>query len=185
MLHFTPYHMSDTQDPGVCKQGTISCVISEIIPVEASETDILERAASVNYLTDFSVTRALVKEAKARGLQPLPSTKFESIPGKGAKATIYGMEVRVGSPKFLVEERIAVPVSFADKITLLAREGKIVLVVLSGRSLSGAIILSEVCVPAEIVTPRNAQKEASSVYRRVLPIIAILFGVAVAIFLWR
>lgn len=117
--------------------------VLSVIPVESTEEETLQRAASVNYLGDFSVAEALVREAKTRGILPFPASKFESIPGKGAKALIAGMEVRVGSPKFLIEERIAVPISFAEKISALARDGKTVITVLSGRSLSGAIILDK------------------------------------------
>ena len=116
--------------------------IEAIIPVDANENDILERAASLQYLADFGTAEVLVGEAKKRGLRLLPAAKFERIPGKGAKAVIDGMEVRVGSPKFLVEERIAVPISFAEVIQAHSRAGKTVIVVLSGRSLSGAIVLS-------------------------------------------
>ena len=116
--------------------------VIEILSVDGSEDEVLKRAASVNYLADFAVAEALIVEAKRRGLSPLPASKFESIPGKGAKALIDGMEVQVGSPKLLVEERIAVPVSFADKITAHAKEGKVVVAVISGRSLTGAIVLS-------------------------------------------
>ena len=116
--------------------------VTEVICVEGSEEDILQRAASVNYLADFSVPACLVAAAKAKGLKPLPAEKFELLPGKGARARIGGMEVRVGSPKLLVEEKILVPVSFVERIKELTREGKMVMVVLSGRSLSGAVILS-------------------------------------------
>lgn len=117
----------------------VLCVIS----VEGTEEETLQRAASVNYLGDFSVAQALVREARKRGIPPLPASKFESIPGKGVKALIADMEVRVGSPRFLIEERIAVPVSFAEKISAFARDGRTVIAVLSGRSLSGAIILAK------------------------------------------
>ena len=113
-----------------------------ILSVEASEADVLERAASICYLAGFAVSDALVAEAKSRSLLPLLATKFETIPDRGAKALIGGMEVRVGSPKLLVDEKIPVPVSFAEEIKARTRAGESVIVVLSGRSLSGAIALS-------------------------------------------
>ena len=118
--------------------------VSSIITVEGTEDEVLERAASVSYLADFSVTPALVGAAKGRGLKPLSADKFENLPRRGAKALILGMEVKVGSPRLLVEEKIALPVSFADNITKLVRDKRAVMVVLSGRSLSGVIVFSEV-----------------------------------------
>ncbi len=131
--------------------------VSDIIAVEGTKEEVLQRAASVNYLADFSVAKTLIDEAKAKQLPPLPTDKFEIMPGKGARAIIDGMEVRVGSPKLLVEERIPVPISFAEKITSLSREGKTVMIVLSGRSLSGAIILSDAPQSAE-ARPLNPTK---------------------------
>lgn len=118
--------------------------VSSIIAVEGTEEEVLERAASVSYLADFSVVPALVDAAKKQRLKPLPADKFENLPGLGAKARILGMEVKVGSPRLLVEENIAMPVSLADKLTELVREKRMVMVVLSGRSLSGVIVFSEV-----------------------------------------
>ncbi len=145
--------------------------IIEILPVEGTENDILQRAASVNYLADFAIAEALVQEAKARGLAPLPAEKFEVMPGKGAKALIGGMEIRVGSPKLLVEERIAVPVSFADKLKEHVKEGNIALVVLAGRSFSGAIVLGEISQPqpfTEAIVPpaQSFIKKSIGFFRR-------------------
>lgn len=156
--------------------------VVSIILVEGTEDEVLERAASVNYLGDFSGGEALVSEAKQKGLKPLLARKFENIPGRGAKALIDGIEVRVGSPKFLIDERISVPVSFGEKITALAREAKIVIVVLSGRSLSGAIILSE--MPREDpVISESRHKVAPLRSRRWLIGVFAILGFAILIFL--
>lgn len=137
--------------------------VSSIIAVEGTEDEVLERAASVSYLADFSVASALVGAAKRRGLRPLSADKFENLPGLGAKARILGMEVKVGSPRLLVEEKIAMPVSFADKITELVREKRVVMVVLSGRSLSGVIVFSEAEIEKEAPVTRMAS------WKRFLP----------------
>ncbi len=140
--------------------------IRAVIPVEATEGEILQRAASVNYLADFSIAEALVFEAKRRGLKSLPAEKFESVPGKEAKALINGMEVRVGSPRLLVEERIAVPVSFAEEITTRAHKGELIIVVLSGRSLSGAIAFSS--MEESEMTVSNIEQEKMPPHRHAL-----------------
>src|SRR3989344_9597676 len=135
--------------------------IIEIIPVEGTEEEVLERAASVCYLAGFPVADVLVAEAKSRHLQPLPATKVETIPDKGARALIGGMAVKVGSPKILVDERIPVPLSFSEKVKSHFREGKSVVVVISGRSLSGAIVLSAKGAAQE--EDISTERDASSV----------------------
>ncbi|MSU56338.1 MAG: hypothetical protein EXS51_03465 [Candidatus Taylorbacteria bacterium] len=154
--------------------------IEAIIPVEAEEGDVLLRAASVNYLADFDVAQAIVGEAKKRGCTPLSASKFESLPGKGAKALIDGMEVRVGSPRLLAEERIAIPVSVVERMRRSAQEGKIVMVVLSGRSFSGALILAQVIPQKHEVLPVVTHKPFVS-RRLALYVIVAVFG---AIALW-
>ena len=143
-----------------------SYVVSSIIPVDATEEQLLERAASVNYLTDFTVAATLVAAAKARGLKPLPTEKFEIMPGTGARALVGGMELKVGSPRLLIDAKIPVPVSFAEKIRMLSKEGKIVVVVLSGRSLSGALVLSEVLMSEQFSEP--IQKQETRTLRQLL-----------------
>ena len=92
------------------------------------------------------------------------------------------MEVRVGSPKFLVEERIAVPVSFAEVIQAHSREGKTVIVVLSGRSRSGALILTSSIKqePARVLPPQTKKPAFGSVFTRSL-LIACIVVVAVLV----
>lgn len=129
--------------------------VEKVILAEGTEAEVLTRAASVVYLADFTVSAALVEEAKKRGLAPLPASKLELIPERGAKALLDGMDVRVGSPRLLIDEKVAVPVSFADAITELVREKRTVMVVLSGRSPSGAVVFSEAKV-RESASPRKA-----------------------------
>ncbi len=129
--------------------------IIDILPMEASEEDLLERAASLSYLADFSIAETLVAKAKDRGLRLLSANKFELVPGKGARALIDGMQVRLGSPKLLIEERIAVPVSFAQKIKDHSKEGNLVIIVLSGRSFSGAIILGREALRSQDLAPEK------------------------------
>jgi len=122
-------------------------VVAEILPVDASEEEILERAVSILYLADFSISPAVIACAKEREIQPLPVSKFEVMPGRTANAIISGMHVMVGGPKLIAEEKIAVPVSFADRIKMLVQEGKGVIVVIAGRSVGGAIVFDEVADP--------------------------------------
>lgn len=152
----------------------------ELIPVEGNENDIIARAASLGYLADFSVAELLVKEAKERGLQLLPASKFETIPGQGVAALIDGMAVKVGSPKLLVTERVAVPISFADKITAYAREGKPVMVVLSGRSLSGALVFSK----EEVAQAPTPVPEISEVFSARQGVSFLAYGIAILCFVF-
>jgi Cu2+-exporting ATPase len=121
--------------------------VTDILPIEGTVDEVLSRAASVEYFSEHLIAQAVVDEAKRRKLPPVPASKFERIPGKGAKAIIDGMTVKVGSYQLLKEEGIALPLLVKEQATALAREGKTIIFVLSGRALSGALALADIIRP--------------------------------------
>ncbi|MDO8564466.1 MAG: heavy metal translocating P-type ATPase [bacterium] len=132
------------------KTGTLTSGeygVTDVIPVEGTEEEVLARAASVEYFSEHPIARGIVQEAKRRKLPPLASGKFERLPGKGAQANIGGMIVKVGSYELLKEDGVAVPVSVREKAAALAKEGKTIIFVLSGRVFSGALALADIIRP--------------------------------------
>ncbi|KKS94742.1 MAG: ATPase, partial [Microgenomates group bacterium GW2011_GWC1_43_13] len=101
--------------------------ITDVLPVEGTVEEIISRAASVEYYSEHPIAHAIVREAKQQGLRPVAASKFERIPGKGAKALMDGMMVKVGSYELLKDEGLAVPVSAREKATALAKEGKTII----------------------------------------------------------
>jgi len=133
---------------GTLTQGLYG--VTEILPVEGTPDEIVSRAASVDYYSEHPIASAIVREAKVRKLKPVPASKFERIPGKGAQAIIDGMTVKVGSYALLKNDNVAVPVSVKEKLTALAKEGKTIIFVLSGRVFSGALALADVVRPESV-----------------------------------
>ncbi len=142
--------------------------VTDIIPVEGTENEVVSRAASVEYFSEHPIAHAVVSEAKHRKLKPLPAGRFERIPGKGARAIIDGMTVKVGSYELLKDDDIAVPVSVKERAAALAKEGKTIIFVLSGRALSGALAL------ADIIRPES--KEAIRAIKKMGVRIAMITG---------
>ncbi len=121
--------------------------VTDILPVEGSAEDVLSRAASVEYFSEHLIAKAIVRAAKDAKQKPLPASKFERIPGKGARAIIEGMVVKIGSYELLKDDGIAVPMSVKEQVTVLAKEGKTIIFVLSGRVFSGALALADIIRP--------------------------------------
>ncbi len=121
--------------------------VTDVIPVEGSAEDIISRAASVEYFSEHPIAHAIVTEAKERRLKPTPAGRFERIPGKGAKAVIEEMTVKVGSYEILKDEGVAIPKLVKEKAAALAREGKTIIFVLSGRVFSGVLALADIIRP--------------------------------------
>ena len=84
----------------VDKTGTLTAgkprlmtVISNDIP----QSDLLAIAASVERASEHPLAEAILSGAAARGIALRPVEKFESITGKGVKATVDGRKVLLGN----------------------------------------------------------------------------------------
>ena len=99
--------------------------------VTRAEDSVLQLAASVDARSEHVVAKAIVEEAQRRGLKLLDAQDFQSITGKGAKATVEGVEYRVeGSESAGAETTVSVvkgnekigDITLADKIREESRE---------------------------------------------------------------
>ena len=114
---------------------------------DANET--LRLAASVEALSEHPVGRALVVAAQERGLAPLDCTKFQSIPGMGARGTVKRKRIEVGAERFMRSLHIDVG-PFAETAARLAEEGKTALyAAISGK-------LAAILCVADAVKPTSA-----------------------------
>jgi Cu+-exporting ATPase len=93
------------------KTGTITRgepVVTQIIALNGmSEDELLWLAASVERASEHPLAGAVVEAAKSRGMRLAQPARFEALSGRGVRAYINGQIVRVGSPRFLAEEDIA------------------------------------------------------------------------------
>lgn len=64
--------------------------------VSASSNDSLALAAAVDAYSEHAIARAIVAEAKRRGLAIAKASDFRRIPGVGAEATVDGKKIFVG-----------------------------------------------------------------------------------------
>jgi Cu2+-exporting ATPase len=121
--------------------------VTDILPLGGSAEDVISRAASVEYFSEHPIAHAIVNEAKKRKLRPIPAGKFERIPGKGAKAVIDETVVKVGSYELLKDDGVSIPAPTKERAMALAKEGKTIIFVLSGRTLIGALALADMIRP--------------------------------------
>lgn len=94
------------------KTGTLTMgkpIVTEIMVVgDWRHDDILALAGSAEQLAQHPVGRAMVAEAKQRGILLSEPAEFESIPGGGVVATVDGRSVVVGKASFLQERGVNV-----------------------------------------------------------------------------
>jgi Cu2+-exporting ATPase len=105
-----------------------------------SKDELLKLSASVEQNSEHIIAKAIVDYARHRNVAIPEARNFKAIPGKGAKATVEGKEVYVGSPSLLKELNVG---ANDEKIVSLQEEGKtIVFTVVEGK-LCGAFALSD------------------------------------------
>ncbi|OGO54476.1 MAG: copper-translocating P-type ATPase [Chloroflexi bacterium RBG_16_72_14] len=113
---------------------------------DASEDDLLRLAASVEADSEHPLARAIVEAAARRGIEPGTVRDFESLPGRGARATVDGRTVAVGGPRLLAELGRS-PVGDAGA---WAADGRTTLHVLAEGRVIGALALEDEIRPESV-----------------------------------
>ena len=108
---------------------------------DMSEDDVLAWAAGLESQSQHPIAQGVVRGAEERGVPPKPVESFQSLTGRGAEAVIEGRTVRVVSPGYLREHRLA---AVSAEIDRFAEDGNTVVYVVIDDSLVGAIALADV-----------------------------------------
>lgn len=115
--------------------------ITDLKAIERSEDELLAIAYSVESNSEHPIAKGIVKEGKKKNLKLRDVTDYQSLPGKGLRATVDGKEVMVVSPGYIKDEKIA----FAEQhYEELAQQGKTVVFVLENNTLIGYIALTDI-----------------------------------------
>jgi len=132
------------------KTGTITHgeprVVS-VVPADARSADgLLALAASLEALSEHPLGQAVVKEAKAKGLDLERAEGFEAVAGKGVRATVAGRPVFVGTLRFLAESGISTDALTAAAAAREARAQTVIAVAEDGQAV-GLIGLADAVKP--------------------------------------
>jgi len=99
----------------VDKTGTLTIGKPQLVSIESTgpltENEVLALAASVEQNSEHPLAGAILAAAKERSLVLVKPDRFQSLPGKGAKAMVNGEPVLVGNCAALSELGISVPAS--------------------------------------------------------------------------
>ena len=121
------------------KTGTITAgepTVREIVALnEHDEADVLETAASAEAFSEHPLADAILDHAGRRGIEYADPEDFESVTGKGVRATIGGERTSVGKPDWLADEGVVVA-NHAERIQQLQQRGLTV----SGVAVSGELV---------------------------------------------
>jgi Cd2+/Zn2+-exporting ATPase len=88
--------------------------------------DVLRLAASLESNSEHPIARAIERAAKDKCGELLEGKDFQSFPGKGAEATVQGMRILIGSPRFYEERGGGLDPDQTAAVDALVCEGKTV-----------------------------------------------------------
>ena len=124
------------------KTGTLTRgapALTDVIVIgDLTEDKLLRLVASAEQSSEHPLGGAIIAGAKARGLELVQATDFESVTGKGIRATIEGRNVLVGNEGFINEAGVTLDGS-ADATRDLATDGKTPMLAVVDGKLAGVI----------------------------------------------
>src|SRR5438309_1549302 len=129
------------------KTGTLtrgSPVVAGIMAVPGtSESELIALAAAVEINSGHPLAKAIVEEAKHRGIPQLQAEDFQELAGRGARAIVDGRSIVVGGPRLLTESKVVVPPEVQKWTTAWGADGKTVLYVVAEGRLLGALVVED------------------------------------------
>ena len=140
------------------KTGTLTRGAPAVSDVAAApgitEGDLIGQAAAVESNSEHPLAKAIVAEAKRRGVSQSSATDFKALPGRGAEALVQGRRVVVGGPRLLTEANIRLPSEVEKMTAAWGSDGKTVLYAVAQGRLLGAFAVEDEIRPesAEAVT---------------------------------
>jgi Cu2+-exporting ATPase len=110
------------------KTGTLTLgefrVVEMSVAAGESEEKLLQVAAGVESESEHPIARGIVKTAVERKLDVPPADGFRAVTGKGAAASVDGVEYHMGGPALLKAENAQVPDSLRKAAEAAAGRGQ-------------------------------------------------------------
>lgn len=127
------------------KTGTITegkPVVTDIFPLQNTENDLLQIAASLESLSEHPLAQAITTSAKEKNLSFLEVEKFTQVAGQGISGIIDGKKILAGNLKMMNENQIeTTSANFLDNST---NGGKTTLYFAQDNRLIGIIRVADV-----------------------------------------
>jgi len=112
-----------------------------------SGSEVLQRVASAEHLSEHPIASAIVAVASARGLPLLPVDSFEARPGLGVTAGVAGERIAVGNMALFRDLDIVVPPDIQSTLQALQQQGRTAMLVGDDRRILGVIGVADVVRP--------------------------------------
>lgn len=128
------------------KTGTLTKGTPEVTSVvslsEMSISEILQLSASIEKFSQHPLASAILKEAEKQKIELVPVADFQSITGKGAKATIGDQVIYIGSPN-MFRETLSITSAIEVQVKALQMDGKTVMLLGDENEIKGFIAVAD------------------------------------------
>jgi Cu2+-exporting ATPase len=108
--------------------------VTDLVPApDVQVDDLLHMAASADQPSQHPLAEAIVREAKAQGMDVSAPEAFDSVPGHGVAATVHSQRVIIGNGKLMAREGVDAGVLEAHAARLAAEGKTAMFVAVDGR----------------------------------------------------
>lgn len=133
------------------KTGTLTLGQHRVVAMRVlggvSDDDALQLAAAVERDAEHPVGRAIVRSAEERKLSVPAASGFQSIPGRGVRATVGGRDLAAGGPNLLTTLKVVPAAELADFATEAAGRGEGVIYLVEGDRALAAFAVADAIRP--------------------------------------
>ena len=149
--------------------------VTDVVPLaDWDEETLLRRVAAAEVNSEHVIAKSIVRAAAEQSLSSPTSSDFRAIPGKGAQASVEGVQLVVGN-RALMEER-GVSGLQDPRLTTLGQQGKTVIYVAADGRAVGAIGLADLI--------RDESRDAVAALKELGLQVAMLTGDSQAVADW-
>lgn len=133
------------------KTGTITVGKPTVTDIIGDSNQVLTMAAALEEASEHPLAKAIVKRAKADGIQIQNAADFQAVEGKGVRGVVNGQHAFVGSDK-LLSDQVELSSEFKQQLSKLRSEAKTVVLVGVENQVIGLIAIQD--------APKPSSKEA-------------------------
>ncbi len=133
------------------KTGTLTTGQQGLVAMQTtqgmSEGEALSLAAAVEQESEHIIARAIVSAAQQHKLNIPRLSEFEALAGRGAQAQVLGRILKVGGPRLLEQEGIALDSPLQEMVQQWGKRGQTVVYLVEGVNILAAFALADVIRP--------------------------------------
>lgn len=117
--------------------------VTDIVPFGVNEETLLLFAASVEKDSSHPLALAVLRAAEKRSVTFEKAENFNTLGGKGVRATVLGEQILVGNRALMADNGIRITGTVEPTIADLERSAKTVIIVAAGGDIAGLIAIAD------------------------------------------